>query len=105
MLGQYSGAGQLPSDSPVRGPRTPMAHEYPGVTKVIRWYDDHLKVLAFLDVRPFELGEGVLSIVSMGRGGIFEIFFDPLSCAVLRFLLGRLESKSCKKCTHLPLVL
>jgi hypothetical protein len=49
--------------------------------------------LAFLDVRPLELGEGVLSIVVMGRGGTLEIFFDPLSCAVLRFLLDRLESR------------
>lgn len=63
-----------------------MTHECHGGTKKIRWYDGHLKILAFLDVRPLELGEGVLSIVLMGRGGILEIFFDPLSCAVLRFL-------------------
>jgi hypothetical protein len=29
----------------------------------------------------------------MGCGGTLEIFFDPLSCAVLRFLLGGLEPK------------
>jgi hypothetical protein len=63
-----------------------MTHECHGATKKIRWYDGHLEILAFLDVRPLELGEGVLSIVLMGRGGILEIFFDPLSCAVLRFL-------------------
>jgi len=70
-----------------------MAHECHGATKEIRWYDGHLEILAFLDVRPLELGEGVLSILLMGRGGILEIFFDSLSCAVLRFLLDRLESR------------
>ena len=54
--------------------------------KKISWYDGHLEILAFLDVRPLKLGEGVLSIVGMSRGGILEIFFDPLSRAVLRFL-------------------
>ena len=29
----------------------------------------------------------------MGRGGPLEIFFDPLSCAILRFLLSGLEPK------------
>lgn len=86
MFGPHSREGQLPSDSPVGGPQTPMTRECHGATKEIRWYDGHLKILAFLDVRPLELGEGVLSIVLMGRGGILEIFFDPLSCAVLRFL-------------------
>jgi hypothetical protein len=47
--------------------------------------------LALLDVRSLELGESVLGIFGMGRGGILEIFFDPLSCAVLRFLLDGLE--------------
>ena len=66
-----------------------MAHERRDATKEIRWYDGHLEILAFLDVRPLELGESVLSIVGMVRGGILEIFFNPLSCAVLRFLLDR----------------
>jgi hypothetical protein len=65
----------------------------PWCNKEVRWYDCHLKFLAFLDVRPLELGESVLGIFGMGRGGIFEIFFDPLSCAVLRFLLDSLEPR------------
>jgi hypothetical protein len=69
MLDQYSREGPLPSDSPVSGHRTPTAHECPGAM-VIRRYDGHLKFLTFLDVRPLELGEGVLSILGMGRGGI-----------------------------------
>jgi hypothetical protein len=60
----------------------------PRCNRVIRRYDGHLEFLAFLDVSPLELGEGVLSILGMGRGGSFEVFFDPLSCAVLRFLLN-----------------
>ena len=59
----------------------------------MRWYDGHLNFLTFLDVRPPELGEGVLSMLGMGRSGIFEIFFDPLSRAVLRFLLDGLEPR------------
>lgn len=71
----------------------------------MRWYDGHLEILAFLDVRPLELGEGVLSKVGMGRGGILEIFFDPLSCAVLRFLLDGLIPNPARSASHLPLVL
>jgi hypothetical protein len=70
-----------------------MAHEYHSATKEIRCYDDHLKILAFLDVCLLELGEGVFNIVIMGQGGILEIFFDLLSCVVLHFLLNRLESR------------
>ena len=66
-----------------------LAHECRDATKETRWYDGHLEILAFLDVRPLELGKCVLSIVGMGRGGTLEIFFNPLSCAVLRFLLDR----------------
>lgn len=55
--------------------------------------DGHLGFLAFLDVCSLELGEGVLGVVGMGRSGIFEIFFDPLSRAVLRFLSDRLEPR------------
>lgn len=62
-------------------------YEYRDATKEIWWYGGYLEILAFLDVCPLQLGEGVLSIVGMGRGGILEIFFNPLSCAVLRFLL------------------
>jgi hypothetical protein len=69
-----------------------MTHECRGAKKEIRWYDGHLEILAFLDVRPLEFGKGVLNIVFVGRGGTLEIFFDSLSCAVLRFLLDRLES-------------
>jgi hypothetical protein len=53
----------------------------------------HLKLLTFLDVCPLEFGKGVLSILDMSRGRALEIFFDPLSCAILRFLLGGLEIK------------
>ena len=52
----------------------------------MKWCDGYLNFLTFLDVCPPELGEGVLSILGMGRSGIFEIFFNPLSRAVLRFL-------------------
>jgi hypothetical protein len=91
-FGPHSREGQLPSDSPVGGPQVPMAHECRDVTRETKWDDGHLEILALLDVRPFELWECVLSIVGMGRGGTLEIFFNPLSCAVLRFLLHRLES-------------
>lgn len=33
VAGQYSGEGQLPSDSPVSGSRTPMAHECLSATR------------------------------------------------------------------------
>ena len=55
--------------------------------------DGHLGFLAFLDVRSLELWEGVLGMFSMGQSGISEIFFDPLSRAVLRFLSDRLEPR------------
>jgi len=45
-----------------------------------------LKFLAFLNVCTLEFGKGVLSVLDMGRGGTLEIFFDPLSCAILCFL-------------------
>lgn len=64
-------------------------------------YDCHLKFLALLDVRPLELWESVLGIFGMGRGGIFEIFFDPLSRTVLRFLLDTLETRIIQQEVHL----
>jgi len=51
----------------------------------------HLKFLTFFNICSLKLGEGVLGKLDMGRGGALEIFFDPLSCAVLGFLLDRLE--------------
>lgn len=65
---------------------------------ILEWYNDEvvsarLKFLAFLDVCSLKFGKSVLCVLDMGRGGPLEIFFDPLSCAVLRFLLGGLESK------------
>jgi hypothetical protein len=56
----------------------------------MRRWDVHLKLLTFLDVCALEFGKGVLSVFDMSRGGTLEIFFDPLSCAILRFLLGGL---------------
>jgi len=55
--------------------------------------DAYLKFLAFLDVCSLKFGKGVLCVVDMGRGGPLEIFSDPLSCAILRFLSGGLEPK------------
>lgn len=59
----------------------------------MRRCDGHLEFLAFLDVCTLQFGKVVLSILDMSRGGTLEIFFDPLSCAILRFLLGGLETK------------
>lgn len=59
----------------------------------MRRWDGHLEFLAFLDVCTLKFGKGVLSVLDMSRGGTLEIFFDPLSCAILGFLLGILETK------------
>jgi hypothetical protein len=69
-----------------------MVNEY-WYSKAMRRWDVHLKLLTFLDVCPLEFGKGVLSVLDMSRGGTLEILFDPLSCAILRFLLGGLEIK------------
>jgi hypothetical protein len=87
--GWNSEGERLRNDGPVGGART-SEHECAGYNET-RWLDGHLKFLTFLNICPLKLGERVLGKVDMGRGGALEVFFDPLSCTVLRFLSDRLE--------------
>ena len=67
----------------------------------MRRWDGHLEFLTFLDVCTLQFGKGVLSVLDMCRGGTLEIFFDPLSRTVLRFLLDTLETRIIQQEVHL----